>query len=58
MEKELLVLTVREQIQEDILTYIESIQVTQSWKTMGFRYKAELCQVVVERFNEYIKKND
>ena len=43
----------REQIQEDILTYIESIRVTESWKTMGFRYKAELCQLVGERFNQY-----
>jgi len=43
----------REQIQEDILTYIESIRVTQSWKTMGFRYKSELCQLVGERFNQY-----
>ena len=43
----------REQIQEDILTYIESTRVTQSWKTMGFRYKSELCQLVGERFNQY-----
>jgi hypothetical protein len=47
----------REQIQEDILTYLEAMEGNVNFK-MGFRYKAELCQVVVKRFNEYNKKDN
>ena len=45
MEKELLVATVREQIQEDMLTYLE-----------GYKYfepmANDLCQIVVDNFKK------
>lgn len=46
-----------EQIQEDILTYLEYLEDSVGFK-MGFRYKAELCQGVTKRFNQYNKKED
>ena len=53
----------REQIQEDILTYLEGIEEYRkafglAGFDMGFRFKAELCEVVVKRFNQYNKKED
>jgi len=45
MEEELLILAVREQIQEDILTYLE-----------GYKYfepmANDLCQIVVDNFKK------
>ncbi len=43
----------REQIQEDILTYIEFYGQSAEMDAVMELAQTHLCQVVVERFNEY-----